>query len=44
MTHVVLTVTDAAEKATTTLEISGPAPIVLGYLPVARIALGRLVR
>ena len=28
----------------TTLEISGPAPIVIGYAPIARIALGRLVR
>jgi len=29
---------------TTALDISGPAPIVLGYAPIARIALGRLVR
>ena len=36
---------DAGAPATrTTLEITGPAPIVLGYLPIARIALGRLVR
>jgi len=28
----------------TTLDISGPAPIVLGYAPLARLALGRLVR
>jgi hypothetical protein len=29
---------------TTTLDLQGPAPLVLGYLPIARIALGRLVR
>ena len=34
----------AADATRTTLEISGPPPIVLGYLPIARIALGRLVR
>lgn len=28
----------------TELIIDGPAPIVLGYAPIARIALGRLVR
>lgn len=28
----------------TTLDISGPAPVVIGYAPIARIALGRLVR
>ena len=28
----------------TTLVIDGPAPVVAGYAPVARIALGRLVR
>lgn len=28
----------------TSLEITGPAPIVLGYAPIARLALGRLVR
>jgi len=28
----------------TTLDISGPAPIVVGYAPIARIALSRLVR
>ena len=28
----------------TTLDISGPAPIVLGYAPVAYVALTRLVR
>lgn len=28
----------------TTLEISGPAPLVLGYAPVAQLALRRLVR
>ena len=28
----------------TTLDIAGPAPVVIGYAPIARIALGRLVR
>ena len=28
----------------TTLNISGPAPVVIGYAPIARIALSRLVR
>jgi hypothetical protein len=28
----------------TTLRVSGPAPLVLGYLAPARVALGRLVR
>jgi len=28
----------------TRLDITGPAPVVIGYVPVARIALGRLVR
>jgi hypothetical protein len=28
----------------TTLVVDGPAPVVLGYAPLARIALGRLVR
>ncbi len=28
----------------TSLVIDGPAPVVLGYAPLARIALGRLVR
>ncbi len=27
----------------TTLDISGPAPVVIGYAPIARLALGRLV-
>lgn len=34
----------AGTTTRTTLEITGPAPIALGYLPIARIALGRLVR
>ena len=36
----------AAEKggSRTELTVDGPAPVVLGYIPVARIALGRLVR
>ena len=36
----------AAEKSgsRTDLTVDGPAPVVLGYIPIARIALGRLVR
>ena len=32
------------DGTTTTLVIEGPAPIVVGYAPIARIALERLVR
>lgn len=28
----------------TSLRVTGPAPVVLGYAPLARLALGRLVR
>ena len=28
----------------TTLDISGPAPVVVGYAPIAKVALARLVR
>ena len=28
----------------TTLEMAGPLPVLLGYAPLARLALGRLVR
>ncbi len=41
MTHEVHERGDSTE---TTLELSGPAPIVLAYAPAARWALGRLVR
>lgn len=34
----------AGSGTRTTLEVTGPAPVVAAYLPVARIALGRLVR
>ncbi len=45
MAHGVQAVIETRPAATrTTLDITGPAPIVLGYLPIARIALGRLVR
>jgi len=33
-----------AAGSSTSLDISGPAPVVLGYAPIARLALGRLVR
>jgi hypothetical protein len=32
------------DRSSTGLRVSGPLPIVLGYLPVARLALGRLLR
>ena len=32
------------DTALTTLDISGPAPMVIGYAPIARLALNRLVR
>ncbi len=39
---------DVAARAgggtTTGLDLEGPAPVVLGYAPVARLALARLVR
>jgi hypothetical protein len=41
MTHAVLP-HDGGTR--TTLEIDGPPPIIVGYAPIARIALGRLVR
>jgi hypothetical protein len=44
MLHSVFPVVEVGSATRTTLEITGPAPIVLGYLPIARIALGRLVR
>ena len=34
----------ALSGSATTLVMDGPAPFVLGYAPLARIALGRLVR
>ncbi|MBJ7452739.1 MAG: SRPBCC family protein [Blastococcus sp.] len=38
-------VTEGPDGGTTTgLRLSGPAPLVLGYAPAARLALGRLVR
>ena len=30
--------------STTGLRITGPAPVVVGYVPLARLAIGRLVR
>ena len=37
------TVDPVAFGATTSLAVTGPAPVVLGYLPVAALALRRLV-
>lgn len=41
LTH---TVEPAGTGTRTGLVVTGPAPVVLGYLPLARLALGRLVR
>ena len=41
LTH---TVDDVAFGTTTGLVVTGPAPVVLGYLPVATLALRKLVR
>lgn len=41
LTHEVI---ERPEGCVTTLCVDGPAPLVLGYLPLARLALGRLVR
>ena len=35
---------EGAAGTLTTLDISGPAALVVGYAPIARVALGRLVR
>jgi hypothetical protein len=40
MEHIV---TDRADGAETTLHVHGPAPLVLGYAPIAQLALHRLV-
>jgi Polyketide cyclase / dehydrase and lipid transport len=37
-------VVPVGEGARTTLTMSGPLPVLLGYAPLARLALGRLVR
>jgi hypothetical protein len=43
--HLEHTVTDLGAGVTSTgLQVRGPLPVVLGYLPVARVALGRLLR
>jgi hypothetical protein len=44
LVHAVEAVAGRHPGSRTTLEVSGPAPVVVGYLPIARIALGRLVR
>lgn len=40
--HAVLAGDDGGSR--TTLEIEGPAPVVLGYAPLAQVALQKLVR
>lgn len=42
--HVVAAGPAGAAGTTTRLDITGPAPVVLAYAPIARLALGRLVR
>lgn len=42
--HLVHSVSSAPGGCTTSLVLTGPAPVVLGYAPAARWALGRLVR
>jgi len=41
--HLTHTVQDAGTGCRTGLVVRGPAPVVVGYLPVARLALFRLV-
>lgn len=35
---------DGPRRTATTLDVTGPAPVVLGYAPLAQLALVRLVR
>ncbi|WP_448610864.1 SRPBCC family protein [Geodermatophilus sp. URMC 60] len=43
--HLLHWVTDGPDGGSTTgLRISGPAPLVVGYAPLAQLAIGRLVR
>jgi hypothetical protein len=44
LVHGVQSRSGADAGSRTTLDISGPAPVVVGYAPIARIALSRLVR
>jgi hypothetical protein len=42
--HLTHRVVREGEGSRTTLEMAGPLPVLLGYAPLARLALGRLVR
>jgi hypothetical protein len=42
--HLTHRVVRAGDGCRTTLEMAGPLPVLLGYAPLARLALGRLVR
>jgi hypothetical protein len=43
--HLLHWVTDGPDGGSTTgLRVSGPAPLVVGYAPLAHLAIGRLVR
>jgi hypothetical protein len=42
--HLTHRVVPEGQGCRTTLEMTGPLPVLLGYAPLARLALGRLVR
>ena len=42
--HLTHRVVPEGDGCRTTLEMAGPLPVLLGYAPLARLALGRLVR
>jgi hypothetical protein len=42
--HLAHGVTAEATGSATSLQLEGPLPVILGYAPLARFALGRLVR
>ena len=42
--HLTHRVVREGDGCRTTLEMAGPLPVLLGYAPLARVALGRLVR
>jgi hypothetical protein len=43
--HLLHWVTEGPDGGSTTgLRVTGPAPVVVGYAPLAQLAIGRLVR